>query len=158
MDVEVTDLPSHTRQGDRVCRDYFHALQKGAPTLSIRDCPDLGPILLAVAAAKNGAVFTGTARLKIKESDRAEAMASELRKLGATVTVKEDSIVVYPSDFHAPKEPLCGHNDHRIVMSCAVLSTVTGGIIEGAEASRKSLPDFFERLEKLGFEVIRHDA
>ena len=43
-------------------------------------------------------------------------------------------------------------------MSCAVLSTLTGGKIEGAEASRKSLPDFFERLKKLGFEVTLYDA
>ena len=43
-------------------------------------------------------------------------------------------------------------------MACSVLATVTGGVIEGAEASRKSLPDFFERLNKLGFEVTCHDA
>ena len=82
----------------------------------------------------------------------------ELSKFGVAVTVHEDSVVVYPHDFHAPTEVLCGHNDHRIVMSCAVLSTLTGGKIEGAEASRKSLPDFFERLQKLGFEVDLYDA
>ena len=85
-------------------------------------------------------------------------MAEELAKFGVAVTVHQDSVVVYPHDFHAPTEVLDGHNDHRIVMSCAVLSSLTGGKIKGAEASRKSLPDFFERLKKLGFEVNLYDA
>ena len=76
--------------------------------------------------------------------------ASNGVEASCTVTVKEDSIVVYPSDFHTPKEPLCGHNDHRIVMSMAVLATLTGGTIEGAEAVAKSFPDFFEKLKSLG--------
>ena len=149
-EVSVEGLSEDSLQGDKVYERLFPMLLRGTPTIHIGDCPDLGPILLAVAAVKNGAVFTGTARLKIKESDRAEAMASELRKLGATVTVKEDSIVVYPSDFHAPSEPLCGHNDHRIVMSMAVLATLTGGTVEGAEAVAKSFPDFFDKLKSLG--------
>ncbi len=157
-EIEMTGLNPKSLQGDKVYEKNFALLGKGTPTINISDCPDLGPILFAVAAVKGGGIFTGTRRLKIKESDRATAMAEELAKFGVAVTVHEDSVVVYPHDFHAPTEVLDGHNDHRIVMSCAVLSTVTGGIIEGAEASRKSLPDFFERLEKLGFGVIYHDA
>ena len=157
-EIEMTGLNPKSLQGDKVYEKNFALLGKGTPTINISDCPDLGPILFAVAAVKGGGVFTGTRRLKIKESDRASAMAEELSKFGVAVTVHEDSVVVYPHDFHAPTEILCGHNDHRIVMSCAVLLTLTGGKIEGAEASRKSLPDFFERLEKLGFEVDLYDA
>ncbi len=149
-DVTVKGLSESSLQGDKVYERLIPMLLRGTPTIHIGDCPDLGPILLALAAAKNGAVFTGTARLKIKESDRAEAMATELRKFGTTVTVKENSIVVYPSDFHAPTEELCGHNDHRIVMSMAVLATLTGATIQGAEAVSKSFPDFFEKLKSLG--------
>ena len=157
-EIEMTGLNPKSLQGDKVYEKNFALLGKGTPTINISDCPDLGPILFAVAAVKGGGIFTGTRRLKIKESDRASAMAEELSKFGVAVTVHEDSVVVYPHDFHAPTEILCGHNDHRIVMSCAVLSTLTGGKIEGAEASRKSLPDFFERLQKLGFEVNLYDA
>ncbi|MBQ2862535.1 MAG: 3-phosphoshikimate 1-carboxyvinyltransferase, partial [Oscillospiraceae bacterium] len=157
-EIELTGLDPESRQGDKVYEKNFALLGKGTPTINISDCPDLGPILFAVAAVKGGGIFTGTRRLKIKESDRAAAMAEELAKFGVAVTVHEDSVVVYPHDFHAPKEKLCGHNDHRIVMSCAVLCTLTGGIIEGAEASAKSLPDFFERLKNLGFEVTLYDA
>ena len=81
-------------------------------------------------------------------------MAEELKKFGVSVAVHEDSVVVYPMEFHAPSEPLYGHNDHRIVMALATLCVMTGGTIDGAEAVNKSLPDYFERLEKLGTEVI----
>ena len=157
-EIEMTGLKPESLQGDKVYEKYFPLLEKGEKNIDISDCPDLGPILFAVAAAKNGGTFTGTRRLKIKESDRAAAMAEELAKFGTKVTVNEDSVIIDASEFHAPTETLWGHNDHRIVMSCAVLSTITGGKIEGAEASRKSLPDFFERIKNLGFEVSLYDA
>lgn len=149
-DVEVTGLRPDSGQGDRVYDRFFPMLTRGTPTIHIGDCPDLGPILFAVAAAKNGAIFTGTKRLRIKESDRVASMAEELAKFGVTVTEGEDSTVIYPSDFHAPTDTLYGHNDHRIVMALAVLATLTGGEITGAEAIKKSFPDFFEKMSEIG--------
>ena len=108
---------------------------------------------MAVAAANNGAVFTGTRRLKIKESDRGEAMREELAKFGCRVDIEENKITVHKCELKAPTMPLLGHNDHRIVMSLAILSTLTGGEIYGAEAVSKSFPDFFERLESIGIKV-----
>ena len=52
-----------------------------------------------------------------------------------------------------PEKPVAGHNYHRIVMTAAILLTLTGGEIEGAEAVTKSFPDFFEKLTSLGIEV-----
>ena len=153
-EVSLEGLNPESIQGDRVYKKYYEMLKAGVPTLHIGDCPDLGPILFAIAAAKCGGIFSGTKRLKIKESDRAKAMADELRKFGTTVMLEEDSVVVFPSEFHAPTEPLFGHNDHRIVMSLSILLTVTGGVIEGAEAVSKSYPDFFRDLSLLGIEVI----
>ena len=124
----------------------------------IGDCPDLGPILFAVAAAKCGGVFSGTKRLKIKESDRALAMAEELKKFGTSVSVYDDTVVIYPADFHKPTEILNGHNDHRIVLSLSVLLTLTGGEIEGAEVIAKSYPKFFDDLSSIGIEVKRYEA
>ena len=151
--VKIHGLPTQTTQGDRVYRDYYGMLLGGIPTINISDCPDLGPILFAVAAAKNGGIFTGTRRLKIKESDRAAAMATELRKFGTSVTVEDDAVIIHPKELHAPSEPLCGHNDHRIVMALSVLLTLTGGEIDGAEAVKKSYPTFFKDLSALGIEV-----
>ena len=118
----------------------------------ISQCPDLGPILMGVAAANNGATFLGTQRLKIKESDRGSAMAEELHKFGVRVVVEENSINV-SSGLHAPQAILSGHNDHRIVMTLAVLCSLTGGVIAGAEAVAKSYPDFFADIGKLGIEA-----
>lgn len=149
-DVTVEGLKNDSLQGDRVYTRFFKMLCKGTPTVHIGDCPDLGPVLFAVAAAKYGGVFTGTSRLRIKESDRGAAMAEELKKFGTAVTVHGDTVVVYPAEFHAPSETLFGHGDHRIVMSLAILCTLTGGTIDGAEAVAKSYPDFFEAIDSLG--------
>ncbi len=151
--IEIENLKPESLQGDKVFGKLFRQLSIGTPTINISACPDLGPVLFAVSACKNGGVFTGTARLKIKESDRGACMAEELKKFGVSVSVSDDEIIIYPAEFHAPKEALCGHNDHRIVMSMAVMSTVTGGIIDGAEAVAKSYPAFFDDLKALGIEV-----
>lgn len=152
-DVSVEGLDENSLQGDRVYRAYYPELKKGHATLSIGDCPDLGPVLMAAAAALHGTTLTETRRLRIKESDRGAAMAQELAKFGVRVTVEEDTITVDPESFHAPGETLDGHNDHRIVMALCTLLTLTGGTIEGAEAVRKSLPNYFEMLKTLGCEV-----
>lgn len=157
-DIEITGLSENTLQGDKAYLKFFEMLSKGTPTIHIGDCPDLGPILMAVAAAKNGAVFRETRRLKIKESDRGAAMAEELSKFGVSVTVHDDSIVVSSDGFHAPQSVLYGHNDHRIVMALSTLLTLTGGELDGAEAVKKSLPEYFELLKSLGAEVIQHES
>ena len=77
----------------------------------------------------------------------------ELKKLGVKVTVEENTITVDPSGIHAPNEALDGHNDHRIVMSLAVLLTRFGGRINGAQAVSKSMPQFFTMLNSLGIET-----
>ncbi len=151
--VGVDGLSDTSLQGDRAFRTFFPQLADGVPTIHIGDCPDLGPILMALAAARHGAVLCGTRRLRIKESDRGAAMAAELSKFGCSVSVHEDSIVVYPVAFHAPTVPLCGHNDHRIVMALSTLLTLTGGEITGAEAVKKSMPEYFSLLKSLGVEV-----
>ena len=155
-DVTIDGLSEESLQGDRVYARFFDMLSRGTPTVHISDCPDLGPVLFALSACKNGGVFTGTARLKIKESDRAAAMAQELEKFGVSVRVDDDSVVVYPADFHAPTKPLLGHNDHRIVMALSVMLTLTGGEICGSEAVAKSMPDFFEALQSLGIKVTKY--
>lgn len=156
-EVTVDGLNPDSIQGDKAYKRHFELLERGVPTIHIGNCPDLGPILFAVAAAKDGGIFSGTARLKIKESDRAAAMAEELRRFGAAVTVGEDRVVVYPARFEKPNEPLYGHNDHRIVMSLAILLTLTGGEIRGAEAVKKSYPEFFEHLKVLGIGVSQYE-
>lgn len=156
-DVKVDGLDDGSLQGDRVYKKHYEALMTGTPTIDITDCPDLGPILFTLAAARSGGVFTGTKRLKIKESDRAAAMAEELSKFGALLSVGEDTVVVKAVPLSTPTKRLSSHNDHRIAMSLAVLSSVFGGEIEGAEAVAKSYPNFFEQIERLGIRVTKYE-
>ncbi|MBQ7117176.1 MAG: 3-phosphoshikimate 1-carboxyvinyltransferase [Clostridia bacterium] len=156
-DVSVKGLSEHTLQGDSIYREYFTRLYEGTPVLDVSDCPDLAPILMTLACVLHGAVLTGTARLRIKESDRGTVMKQELSKLGADIDIKENEIIIRKSPLHKSEMPLCGHNDHRVVMSLSVLSSVFGGEIEGAEAVRKSYPDFFERLAEIGLEAKKYD-
>ena len=155
-DVTVTGLDPDSLQGDRVYGDYFAQLQKGPATLDLTDCPDLGPVLFAAAALLHGGVFTGTRRLKLKESDRGAAMAQELAKFGIVLDQEADRITVRPGTLRPPAVPLDGHNDHRIVMALTLLATRTGGTILGAQAVNKSYPDFFETLSRLELEVEEH--
>lgn len=168
--VTVEGLKADSLQGDRVYRQHLERIREGYAEIDLSDCPDLGPVLIAAAALQHGAKFTGTRRLKIKESDRGLAMRQELDKMGVTVETGENEIFVHAgaerreesadeersgevSCLSRPEQPLDGHNDHRIVMALAVMLTKTGGTIRGEEAVRKSLPDFWERLAGLGVEM-----
>ncbi|MBQ5800481.1 MAG: prephenate dehydrogenase/arogenate dehydrogenase family protein, partial [Clostridia bacterium] len=153
--VTVEGINEKTLQGDRVYKSYFEALKKGEKHFDLSDCPDLAPIMFALSAAMGGATFEGTARLRIKESDRSAAMAKELSKFGIEMEVGENSCTVKGGTLKAPTETLCGHNDHRIVMALSVLSTLTGGYIDGAEAVSKSYPDFFEVLKSINTDLRR---
>lgn len=151
--VAVTGLREDSLQGDSVYKILYKKIKQHESPVDIADCPDLGPVLFSVAALCGGAAFTGTRRLRIKESDRAAAMQQELSKLGIDMTVGENTAVVHAGTLRAPSETLCGHGDHRIVMALSVLLSVTGGVIEGAQAVSKSFPDFFDRLKTLGVDV-----
>ena len=154
-DVRVKGLDCDSLQGDRVYREYFEALKDGAAAADISDCPDLGPVLFAVAAANRGGTFTGTRRLKIKESDRGRVMCEELAKFGIETEQGEDRIVIKDGGLKKPDAVVFGHNDHRIVMSMALLLSITGGELDGAEAVSKSYPGFFEDIASLGIDIAR---
>lgn len=151
--ITVTNLHTESLQGDRVYQDYFQQLANSTPTLDISDCPDLGPVLFALAALQNGATFTGTDRLKAKESDRGMAMHQELSKLGGGLLFGENRITVPKQTLSYHGEILDSHNDHRIVMALSVILSQIGGEIAGVEAVRKSYPRFFEDIKRLGAKV-----
>lgn len=171
--LEVRGLNPHTSQGDAA---FMPILQQAgvkvlerrsglvfqppevlqAVTADLEDCPDLGPALFSLAARCQGtSVFTHTARLRVKESDRAAAMAQELGRLGVQVEVEADCVRVHGAERLSGNVLLQGHNDHRIVMALAVLAAgCTGALtIQGAQAVAKSYPRFFADLKQMGMEV-----
>lgn len=156
-DIDVCGLSNDSLQGDKIIIKYISELKKENPVIDISSCPDLAPVLFALASALNGAEFTGTARLKIKESDRAEAMKCELLKFGIETQLFENRAIIRKGSLRTPKTPLSSHNDHRIAMACAILLTQAGGVIDGIESVSKSFPDFFDVLASLGVEVSYED-
>ena len=171
-DVTVTGLEPGTLQGDAVILDILRRcggraeavpggvrFQKSAlhgTKIDLADCPDLGPILMALGLLCEGeTVITNAGRLRLKESDRIAAMEQELRKLGGQIESDGGTVTVRRSALHAPAGPLWGHNDHRVVMSLTVLAAAAGlpVQIDGAEAVAKSWPGFFAAVRQLGVEV-----
>lgn len=151
--ISVSGLNENSVQGDRFSSVAFDALDAENAEIDLKDCPDLAPILFSYAAYKNGGKFINTRRLRVKESDRANVMAEELKKFGANVKVYENSVEIEKTQLKPPIVPLCGHNDHRIVMALSVLAAVLGAEIDGAEAVNKSYPDFFRVIKKAGVNV-----
>ena len=132
---------------------------RDAPVLAgSEDCPDLGPVLMVLGLLCEGTtVIRNAERLRLKESDRIAAMEAELRACGGVLESEGGTITVHgcAERLHAPAAPLHGHNDHRVVMSLAVLALSTGIplTVDDAEAITKSWPNFFEAIKPLGAEV-----
>lgn len=153
--VQVQGLDALSPQGDKVFRTLLEALRKKKPVLDVRNCPDLAPILMAMAAAAHGAIIEGTTRLQYKESDRGTVMAQELEKFGIQAVPDADHIWVEDGTLRTPTQPLDSHNDHRIAMALTVLLTLVGGELRHAEAVTKSWPGFFDVLLGLGILIER---
>ncbi len=151
--VELIGLNKDSKQGDKIYQEYFKLLNTSYQELDISNCIDLGPILFAFASMKHGAKFTGTKRLKIKESDRILAVDAEISKFGGKISDFGDFVIIDKQILTKPKKVLFGQNDHRIVMMLSVLASVYGGTIDNIEAVNKSYPHFFKDLESLGIEV-----
>lgn len=149
-DVKVIGLDESSLQGDKIYKKMYEGLKTGEKQFDLSNCPDLAPVMFALSAVYGGAHFTGTKRLKIKESDRAVAMQTELKKFGIKVDVNDNDVTVHDGELKAPRETLCGHNDHRIVMALSLLCTLTGGSINDAQSVAKSYPDYFEKIKSLG--------
>ena len=152
----------------------YHIVGNGAPlhgeTVSAAQFPDLVPVMaVAMTGASDASSITNAERLRIKESDRLATVCDFLTILGTDIRQTEDGLIIHenknntdPSGTaaHCPAPPLSGgtvssHNDHRIAMAAAVASCRADGpvIITGAEAVKKSYPDFFTDFTKLGGKI-----
>ena len=119
--------------------------------IDVGNIPDLVPTLSVLACFAEGKTrIYNAARLKIKESDRLQAMYDELTKLGADVEIGDDYLVINGGKpLHAAQ--VDSHNDHRIAMAMAVASVGCKGDISlsGFGAVNKSYPHFFEDWSSL---------
>ena len=102
-----------------------------------------------------GCHLTGLHTLKIKETDRLEALKTELSKLGAIVSVTNDSLTLQPSVISNNETiSISTYQDHRMAMAFAPLALKAPIIIEDTEVVSKSYPTFWEDLKAIGFDIL----
>ena len=114
------------------------------------DCPDLVPTF-AVAAAAVGikATLKGVSNIVLKESDRMEAITTELRRMGCAVEATDDTLTVLPSVLK-PNGIVHTYGDHRIAMAFAPLRLMFPDLqIENPEVVDKSFPEFWDEYQKV---------
>jgi 3-phosphoshikimate 1-carboxyvinyltransferase len=116
------------------------------------DCPDLFPPLVALAAyCKGTTIIKGVSRLAHKESNRALTLQEEFGKMDVKIELKDDVMIIH-GGVGVRGAKVHSRHDHRIAMACAVAALKAAGetVIEQAQAVKKSYPDFYNDLEKLG--------
>lgn len=120
-----------------------------------QDClaiPDAAMTLVPVAAFAQGPTrLTGIASWRVKETDRIEAMANELRKLGGTVETTADTLTVIPpaspNAFHCAE--IETYDDHRIAMCFSLMTLATPLRILDPGCTAKTFPDYFYRFAEV---------
>lgn len=119
--------------------------------LDMNKMPDMVPTLAVLAALADGrSRIRNVAHLRVKESDRLHAVASELAKFGVHVRELADGLDIEGGKIGRPKGGIEAHDDHRIAMAFALLGLCVEGVeIHGAEAVAKSFPSFWEVFERL---------
>jgi 3-phosphoshikimate 1-carboxyvinyltransferase len=119
---------------------------------NLNSSPDIAQTIVATCLGLGiGCHLTGLHTLKIKETDRLEALRMELTKLGANISVTNDSLTLVATKDINPNVKIATYNDHRMAMAFAPLALKVPIIIENAEVVSKSYPDFWEDLKRLGF-------
>jgi len=151
--LTLEGLNPNSAQGDMVVAEHYLQLtQPGDVTIDLSGCPDLLPPMAVMAAIRQGTThFINGARLRIKESDRLTTVHQLLTALGGQCEEGADSLTVHGLP-QLSGGTVDGANDHRIVMAAAIAATAcqTPVTIVGAQAVRKSYPNFFEVYETLG--------
>lgn len=166
-DVRLAGLNPDSAQGDRACCEILRAFGANIAwegnilrcrsgdlhgrTIDAAQIPDLVPALAACACQCAGETrITGAHRLRLKESDRIESTCALIRALGGTAEPDDDGLTTRLSPLHGGA--VHSYNDHRILMSAAVLALRADGpvVVDQAGCVNKSYPRFFEDYRKLG--------
>jgi 3-phosphoshikimate 1-carboxyvinyltransferase len=121
----------------------------------LNNTPDIAQTIVVTCLGLGiGCHLTGLHTLKIKETDRLEALRIELTKLGANISVTNDSLTLVASKEINSNVKIATYNDHRMAMAFAPLALKVPIIIENAEVVSKSYPDFWVDMARLGLQTI----
>ena len=180
-EIKLTGLMDGSKQGDSVTRYIFSLLgvktifetkQEGIPqTVTLKqsgrsvprldydfvNSPDLAQTFVVTCAAKNIPFrFTGLQTLKIKETDRIEAMKREMSKLGYVIKDKNDNELSWDGERCEPSMELGidTYEDHRMALAFAPYAFATDGlIINNPNVVTKSYPLFWKDIQKVGVTI-----
>ncbi|MET0945194.1 MAG: 3-phosphoshikimate 1-carboxyvinyltransferase [Flavobacterium sp.] len=120
----------------------------------LNNTPDIAQTIVVTCLGLGiGCHLTGLHTLKIKETDRLEALRIELTKLGANISVTNDSLILTASENINHNVKIATYNDHRMAMAFAPLALKVPIIIEDAGVVSKSYPDFWNDLKTLNFQI-----
>lgn len=153
--LTISSLNPLSVQGDKYFIKILKMMGSGSTLhgieIDMHDYPDLVPTLAVVAAyAQGDTVLKNIGHLRLKESDRVHAIATQLKKMKIAVIEKEDALIISGSK---PKGAVIDtYNDHRIAMSFAIAALQAHGktTIKNAEVVAKSYPNFWEDLKNIG--------
>ena len=115
----------------------------------LRDAPELTTVLTALAAlADSPSRFWGVAHIRLQETDRLAALATELNALGGDVRESPDGVEVHPRRLTGGV--MGSYDDHRIAMAWAVLGLAVDGVeVRDVATTRKTVPDFVGSWDRM---------
>ncbi len=123
-------------------------------TQNLKNAPDIAQTIVVTCFGLGiGCHLSGLHTLKIKETDRLLALETELSKLGANISVTNDSLTLKTTSKINSDVKIATYQDHRMAMAFAPLALKTNIIIENAEVVSKSFPTFWEDLQSIGFKI-----
>jgi 3-phosphoshikimate 1-carboxyvinyltransferase len=138
-----------------ITKKSAHNSQLPAPNFQLNSCPDIAQTIAVTCFGLGiGCHLSGLHTLKIKETDRLEALKTELTKLGANIAVTNDSLTLEPTAKINEHISIKTYQDHRMAMAFAPLAIKVPLLIEEAEVVSKSYPSFWEDLKLVGFSVV----
>ena len=126
--------------------------------IDLNSMPDALPAFSVFGTVADGETrIVNVKQARIKETDRIAVMATELAKMGADITEREDGLVIRKSSLKGCR--VNGHDDHRVVMSLAIAGMIAEGetIIETAESAAVTYPSFFDDFKKLGADIVAEE-
>ncbi len=123
--------------------------------INMKNCPDQAQTLAVLAAfAKGITLIKGVRSLRVKETERVKALEQELAKMGIKTKSSVDTLTIYGGNPKAARIDTYG--DHRMAMSFAVAGTKLKGMeINNPEVVSKTFPDFWEKIEQIGVQLIK---
>lgn len=152
-EIEIGNLNHDSVQGDKKIIDIISKIKRdGFFEADCSDIPDLVPVLAVLASfGEKKSVIYNAERLKIKESNRLETTAALINNIGGDVEITDDGLIIRPTK-NMNGGIVDSYGDHRIVMAAAVAALRCDGnvTIKGAEAVKKSYPNFFDDYKNLG--------